>query len=152
MTSRKVSIAIGSDHAGYDLKEELKNYLIDKKYEVIDCGTSSKKSVDYPVYAYAVAKKVSQKSVSFGIMIDGAGLGSSMAANKVKDIRAAMCYDLSSANNAREHNNANVLTLGAGMIGSALAKQIVDFVWILGMLFTQQIQKRLILSNISKHL
>jgi len=121
-----MKIAIGSDHAGFELKEELKTYLLKNKLDIIDCGTTSKKSVDYPVFAFSVAKKVSEKTAQVGIIIDGAGIGSSMVANKVQGVRAALCYDLSSAKNAREHNNANVLTLGAGFLGSALAKQIID--------------------------
>jgi len=121
-----LSIAIGSDHAGFSLKEVLKSYLLAKDYELFDCGTYNKNSVDYPKYAYAVAKKVSDGKARFGIIVDGSGIGSAMVANKVHGIRAAMCYDLSTAKNAREHNNANVLTLGAGLISETLAKQIVD--------------------------
>ena len=120
------SIAIGSDHGGFLLKEELKKYLKEKNYEVKDCGTHSTDPVDYPTIAFSVAKKVSDGDVEFGIIIDGAGIGSAMVANKLDGVRAALCYDVSSANNAREHNNANVLTLGAGLIGASLAKQIVD--------------------------
>ena len=122
----KPTIAIGADHGGFKLKEELKSALATEGYSVIDCGTSSTDSVDYPVFAKAVADRVSIGDAKFGIIVDGAGIGSAMVANKVKNVRAAMCYDISTANNAREHNNANVLTLGAGLIGSALAKQIVD--------------------------
>ncbi|NOY78282.1 MAG: deoxyribose-phosphate aldolase [Calditrichaeota bacterium] len=119
-------IALGSDHAGFDLKVELKEYLTQNGFRVIDCGTFSKDPVDYPKIAYAVAKKVSDGEADFGIIVDAAGIGSAMAANKVAGIRAALCYDLTTARNAREHNNANVLTLGAGLVGPALAKQIVD--------------------------
>jgi deoxyribose-phosphate aldolase len=96
---------------------------------VEDVGTSSREAVDYPVFARAVAEAVSQGRADLGIMIDGAGIGSCMAANKVPGVRAALAYDLSSARNSREHNNANVLTLGAGLIGAGLAQQIVD-VWL----------------------
>ena len=122
----KFSIALGSDHAGFDLKVELKDYLAEKGFRVIDCGAFSKDPVDYPKIAYTVAKKVSDGEADFGIIVDSAGIGSAMAANKVAGIRAALCYDLTTARNAREHNNANVLTLGAGLVGTALAKQIVD--------------------------
>ena len=118
-------VAIGADHGGFDLKESLKPYLIDLGYEVIDCGTNDKSSVDYPDFAVAVARLVASGKAWRGIMIDGAGIGSCMVANKVPGIRAAMCYDHATASNSREHNNANVLTLGAGLIGENLAQQIV---------------------------
>ncbi len=118
-------IAIAADHGGYALKENLKPYLEKQGYQVDDCGTHSPESVDYPDYAYAAAKKVSDGEAWRGIIIDGAGIGSCMVANKVPGVRAAMCYDHATALNSREHNNANVLTLGAGMIDSALARQIV---------------------------
>jgi deoxyribose-phosphate aldolase len=127
--SRPKSIAIGADHGGFELKAVLAAHLQGAGYEVRDVGTSSREAVDYPVYARAVAEAVAQGTVDVGIMIDGAGIGSCMAANKVPGIRAAMAYDLSSARNSREHNDANVLTLGAGLIGDGLAKQIVD-VWL----------------------
>jgi len=119
------TIAIGADHGGFSLKETLKTYLTEKGYQVTDCGTHSTDSVDYPDFAYMVAAKVARGQAWRGIVIDGAGIGSCMAANKVKGVRAAMCYDHATAHNSREHNNANVLTLGAGLIGANLAKQIV---------------------------
>lgn len=121
----KESVAIGADHGGYPLKEILKSYLEENGYSVIDCGTTSTDSVDYPDFARAVAMQVQTKKAWRGIMIDGAGIGSCMAANKVSGVRAAMCYDHATAYNSREHNNANLLTLGAGLIGTSLAKQIV---------------------------
>ncbi|MCP4632240.1 MAG: deoxyribose-phosphate aldolase, partial [candidate division Zixibacteria bacterium] len=124
-----MKIAIGADHGGYQLKEQIKEHIIKKGLEVDDCGTYSTESVDYPKFAYAVAKKVGEGSSKLGIIIDGAGIGSSITANKVRGVRAALCYDVSSANNSREHNDANVLSLGAGLIGAGLAKQIVD-VWL----------------------
>jgi len=124
--SNGYNIAIGSDHGGFTLKSDLKEYLVSQGYNIEDCGTYDTKPVDYPEFAYKVAKTVAQGKADFGIMVDGAGIGSSMVANKVKGVRAALCYDVSSANNAREHNNANVLTLGAGLIGFELAKQIVS--------------------------
>ena len=119
-------IAIGADHAGFELKEKLKQYLEEKGHLIFDCGTFSKESVDYPAIAYEVAKLVSDSQYERGIIVDGAGIGSAMAANKLPGVRAALCYDLSTAKNSREHNNANVLTLGAGLIGFELIKQIVD--------------------------
>ncbi len=117
-------VAIGADHGGYELKEALKAVLA-ADYDVVDCGTHSKDAVDYPDIAVAVARRVASGDVWRGILIDGAGIGSCMAANKIPGVRAAMCYDQATAVNSREHNNANVLTLGAGLIGPALAQQIV---------------------------
>jgi ribose 5-phosphate isomerase B len=105
-------IAIGSDHGGYDVKEALKVFLRESGYRITDVGTFDKQSVDYPDYAFKVAKKVASGECERGIMIDGAGIGSSMVCNKVKGIRAALCYDKKTIINSREHNNANVLTLG----------------------------------------
>jgi ribose 5-phosphate isomerase B len=119
-------IAIGADHGGYPLKEKLGFRLREQGYQVIDCGTDSTKSVDYPDFAHAVASTVATGKARWGIIVDGAGIGSSMVANKVPGIRAALCYDLSTARNSREHNLANVLTLGAGLIGDNLAWQIVQ--------------------------
>jgi ribose 5-phosphate isomerase B len=121
---RKV-VAIGADHGGFELKETLKADLSGMGLDVMDVGTYSKASVDYPDYAHAVAKLVSSGKAWRGIVIDGAGIGSCIVANKVPGVRAGMAYDYSSAVNSREHNDTNVLTLGAGMIGVNLAKQIV---------------------------
>lgn len=118
-------IAIAADHGGFSMKEDLKPYLQKQGYLVDDCGTHSSDSVDYPDFAYTVAVKVSSGEAWRGIIIDGAGIGSCMVANKVPGVRAAMCYDHATALNSREHNNANVLTLGAGMIDTTLARQIV---------------------------
>ena len=125
-SDRGDAIAIGCDHGGYRLKEILAAHLRDRGREVRDCGTKSTDSVDYPDFAHAVARMVGEGACSNGIIIDGAGIGSCMVANKVPGVRAALCYDLSSARNSREHNHANVLTLGAGLIGDGLARQIVD--------------------------
>ena len=122
-------IVLGADHGGFELKTGLAAHLRQAGYQVEDVGTSSREAVDYPVFARAVAEAVSQRKADVGIMIDGAGIGSCMVANKVPDVRAALAYDLSSARNSREHNDANVLTLGAGLIGAGLAQQIVD-VWL----------------------
>lgn len=123
--SPKNTVAIGADHGGFPLKETLKPTLAELGYSVIDCGTSSTEAVDYPDYACAVAELVSSGRAMRGVMIDGAGIGSCMTANKVPGVRASMCYDISTASNAREHNDANLLTLGAGLIGESLAKQIL---------------------------
>ena len=120
------TVAIGSDHGGFELKQDLVSYLGELGYAAVDCGTHGPESVDYPDYAYAVAKLVADGRAAQGIVVDGVGIGSCMAANKVPGVRAAMCYDISTARNSREHNDANVLTLGGRMIGSVLAHQIVE--------------------------
>ncbi len=119
-------IAIGADHGGFQLKGSLSEHLQARGFAVVDCGTFGDEPCDYPVIAKDVASRVASGETDAGIMIDGAGIGSSMAANKVPGVRAALCYDLSSARNSREHNDANLMTLGAGLIGPALAKQLVD--------------------------
>lgn len=118
-------VAIGTDHGGVDLKGILKADLFEQGYEVIDCGTNTKDAVDYPDIALSVASLVAEGKAWRGVIIDGAGIGSCMSANKVPGVRAAMCYDYATAVNSREHNDANVLTLGAGLIGVNLAKQIL---------------------------
>ncbi|MEP7135747.1 MAG: ribose 5-phosphate isomerase B [Chloroflexota bacterium] len=127
--SGKQVVAIGADHGGFELKEALKSDITALGFEISDVGTNSKEAVDYPDFAHAVAQAVSTGKAWRGIMIDGAGIGSCIVANKVPGVRAGMAYDVSSANNSREHNDTNVLTLGAGLIGVALAKQIVK-VWL----------------------
>lgn len=119
-------VALAADHGGYELKERLAGHLREMGYAVIDCGTSGRAAVDYPDYALAAAQLVAQGKAWRAIIVDGAGIGSCMAANKVPGVRAAMCYDEATAVNSREHNHANVLTLGAGLIGPALARQIAD--------------------------
>lgn len=123
------TIALGADHGGFRLKEELKSVVAEWGYQVTDCGTFGTDPVDYPDYAYAVARLVADGRAWRGIVVDGAGIGSCMAANKVPGVRAAMCYDHTTAVNSREHNDANVLTLGGMLIGSNLARQIVK-VWL----------------------
>jgi ribose 5-phosphate isomerase B len=123
--SNKKVVAIGTDHGGVDLKAALKADLAEQGYEIIDCGTNTKDAVDYPDIALTVAQLVASGKAWRGVVIDGAGIGSCMSANKVAGVRAAMCYDISTALNSREHNDANVLTLGAGLIGTALAKSIL---------------------------
>jgi ribose 5-phosphate isomerase B len=124
-TPEQRAVALGADHGGFVMKEMLKRYLQQLGYAVVDCGTSSTDSVDYPDFAYAVARLVSEGRAWRGIVVNGAGIGSCMAANKVPGVRAAMCYDLSTAVNSREHNDANVLTLGGRLIGDNLAQTIV---------------------------
>ncbi len=119
-------IAVGADHSGVHLKDKLVTHLRDQGYAVRDCGTTGTDSVDYPDFAFEVAQQVADGSCRWGIVVDGAGIGSCMVANKVPGVRAALAYDVSSARNGREHNHANVLTLGAGLIGENLARQIVD--------------------------
>ncbi len=121
-----MKVAIGADHGGFELKQTLIQHLEKSGHEVFDVGTNSTSAVDYPQFARLVAEAVANGKAVRGVMIDGAGIGSSMVANKVAGVRAAMAYDLSSARNGREHNDANVLTLGAGLIGASLATQIVD--------------------------
>lgn len=117
-------VAIASDHGGFEMKEDLKAFLAELGLIFIDFGPHNTEAVDYPDYALRVAEGVAQGLFDRGIMVDGAGIGSCMVANKVPGVRAAMCYDISTASNAREHNNANVLTLGGGLIGKNLARQI----------------------------
>jgi ribose 5-phosphate isomerase B len=119
------TVALGADHGGFPLKEELKAYLGELGYQAIDCGTQGTAAVDYPDFAYAVATLVAEGRAWRGIVVDGAGIGSCMAANKVPGVRASMCYDHATAVNSREHNDANVLTLGGSLIGPNLARQIV---------------------------
>lgn len=111
--SGKITIALGADHGGFAKKEVIKNFLSESNYNVIDCGTNSTDSVDYPDFAIKVAHQVSSGECSHGIMLDGAGIGSCMAINKVKGCRAALCYNEKTIANSKVHNNANVLTLGA---------------------------------------
>jgi ribose 5-phosphate isomerase B len=120
------SVAIGSDHGGYKTKEQLKSLLTELGLGVRDFGTDSENAVDYPDFAHAVAKSVSGKQVDVGIIVDGAGIGSAMAANKVPGVRAAACYSTALAKNSREHNGANILTLGAGQNTLDEMKAIVE--------------------------
>jgi ribose 5-phosphate isomerase B len=124
-TSERVAIAIGADHGGSGLKDRIGEMLTATGFAVHDCGTHGSDPVDYPDVAHAVARLVADGTCRWGIILDGAGIGSCMVANKVPGIRAALCHDLSSARNSREHNHANVLTLGARFIGEGLAIEIV---------------------------
>jgi ribose 5-phosphate isomerase B len=122
-------IALGADHGGWALKEGLKTFLQDNAYLVLDCGTQSPEAVDYPDFALKVANAVKSGQAIRGIMIDGVGTGSCMVANKVPGIRAAHCYDRLTARNSREHNDANVLTLGGQLLTLEQAVLIVS-TWI----------------------
>jgi ribose 5-phosphate isomerase B len=119
------SVGIGCDHGGFEMKEQLKSFLSELGLHVRDFGTNSKDAVDYPDFAHAVAVAVSNSNVDVGIIIDGAGSGSAMAANKVPFVHAAACYNVALARNSREHNGANVLTLGSGQNSFAEVKEIV---------------------------
>jgi ribose 5-phosphate isomerase B len=123
--SPPLTVSLGADHGGYPLKQHLAAVLAGLGYHVLDVGTDSTEPVDYPAYALAVARAVVSGAAWRGIMVDGAGIGSCMAANKVAGVRAALCHDLTTARNAREHNDANVLTLGGSLIGARLATDIV---------------------------
>lgn len=123
--ARKMRIALGADHGGYEMKEDVKRVLADLGHDFQDFGTHSTEAVDYPDYAHLVARAVASQTCNVGIVIDGAGIGSCMVANKVPGVRAAMCYDEASARNSREHNGANVLTLGGKMISSERMREIV---------------------------
>lgn len=124
-----MKIAIGSDHAGFRLKEVIKNYLITLNYSVEDFGTHSEERVDYPDFAFPVALNVVNGNFEVGILICGTGIGMSITANKVKGIRASLCNDLYTAHVAKEHNNANVLCMGGRVVGEEVAKEIVR-VWL----------------------
>ncbi len=119
-------IALGCDHGGYAMMQEVKKHLEERGMEYKDYGCHSEDSVDYPEYAKKVANAVTTKECELGILICGTGIGISIAANKVKGVRAALCHDCFSAAATREHNNANVLAMGARVIGPGLALKIVD--------------------------
>ena len=121
-----MKIAIGSDHAGLYLKEDIKKYLDEKNIEVIDMGPFDDKRVDYPDYGHAVDHEVIDNNLDFGIVICGSGIGISISSNKVKGIRAALCSEPYSAKLARRHNDANVLAMGARLIGHDMAIEIVE--------------------------
>jgi ribose 5-phosphate isomerase B len=120
-----MTIAIGSDHGGFSMKEALKIYLTEQGNRIIDVGTDSEQPCDYPDFAYAVASLVSSNKVERGIMIDSVGVASAIVANKVPGVRAVPCYDEFVARSSREHNNANVLTLGSKVLGIEMVKSIV---------------------------
>ncbi len=125
----KKLIGIASDHAGFPLKEFLKGLLVKRGYEVADFGCSREDSVDYPDYAYALARKVAGGEIPRGVLVCGTGIGMSIAANKVKGIRAALCWDEYTAKMSRNHNDANILCLGGRILAPEQAKQILK-VWL----------------------
>ena len=119
-------IGIGNDHAAVDLKNEIKAYLEEKGYKVVNYGTDSSESCDYPIYGAKVGHAVASGEVDAGVLICGTGIGISITANKIKGIRAALCSDTFSAHATREHNDANILAMGARVVGEGLALDIVD--------------------------
>ena len=121
-----MKITIGSDHGGYELKLQIIEHLKERGIEIHDAGCDSSASCDYPVYAKKVAAAIQNKEADLGILICGTGIGMSMAANKEDGIRAALCHDVFSAEATRSHNNANILCMGARVIGPGLAEMIVD--------------------------
>jgi ribose 5-phosphate isomerase B len=123
------TVALGADHAGFELKEALKAWLIDEGYQVLDYGTHSTDSVDYPDYAAQVARAVADQKVERGVLVCGTGIGMSIAANKVPGVRAALCSDLFAARISREHNDANVLALAGRLMGREMALDILRM-WI----------------------
>jgi ribose 5-phosphate isomerase B len=134
-------IAVGADHGGFKMKEELKTLLTGLGHQVHDFGTNSEEPVDYPDLAYAVARSVAEGTSDLGIVIDGAGVGSAMTANKVPGVRAAACYSVEVARNSREHNGANVLSLGSKTITSAQMREIVQ-AWLATELTEERHRKR----------
>lgn len=121
-----MKLAIGSDHGGFRLKEAIKTYLLDHDYEVTDFGTESEDSCDYPDFALPVAQAVAKGEYDKGILICGTGIGIGIVANKVKGVRAALCHDTFSAEACRNHNDANILTMGERIVGEGLALKIVE--------------------------
>ena len=125
MRSSSKKICIGSDHAGFDLKEAVKDYLIKKNLSTIDLGPYNIKSVDYPDYAKKVSRRIKSKKSEIGILICGSGTGMAISANKIKGIRAAVCYDLKSTRLSRLHNNANIISLGSRLIKKNMAFKLI---------------------------
>ncbi len=121
-----MKIAIGSDAAGYLLKEKIKAHLTERGFDVADFGTDSEASVHYPIYGYKVAKCISDKDADFGVLVCGTGIGMSMVANKLPGVRAACVSEHFSARATRQHNDANVICLGERVIGAGLAMELVD--------------------------
>ncbi len=137
-------VAFGSDHGGFQLKEQLKKYAESLGYKVMDVGTNSEEPCDYPDFAYAVARAVAGGEAWRGVMIDGAGIGSCVVANKVPGIKAACCHNEFVARNAREHNDTNVLTLGSRVTGSEVCKEILRIwleAWFAGGRHRQRVDK-----------
>ncbi|MBO5222499.1 MAG: ribose 5-phosphate isomerase B [Clostridia bacterium] len=121
-----MNLVIASDHAGYAMKENVKKYLLEQGHKVIDCGTDSEASCDYPIFAKALCKEINNGAAELGILICGTGIGMSMAANKVKGIRAAVCSDYFSTKFTRAHNNTNVMCIGARVMGEGLALELIE--------------------------
>ncbi|WP_372715205.1 ribose 5-phosphate isomerase B [Ilyobacter sp.] len=119
-------IALGADHGGFQLKEKIKEHLIEKGHEILDLGSHSEESVDYPEFGRAVGEAVLDEKANYGIIVCGTGIGISISANRIKGVRAALCTDSTMARLTRQHNDANVLALGARIIGDVLALDIVD--------------------------
>ncbi len=117
---------IASDHAGFNLKEDIKNYLIDNNFSVFDLGPYTAQSVDYPDYAKKLANRIKSKKSDMGILVCGSGIGMAISANKIKTIRAAVCYNLKSTRLSRQHNNANIIALGARLIKRRLSFKLVE--------------------------
>tara|TARA_B100000686_G_C16576161_1_gene855620 strand:+ start:71 stop:502 length:432 start_codon:yes stop_codon:yes gene_type:complete len=124
MKAKRVIIA--SDHAGFELKEYIKKFLLKKRKKVLDLGTKNSKSVDYPDYAHLLSRKMINNKNVFGILVCGSGIGMDMTANKHKNIRAALCYDIKSAKLSRKHNNANVMAIGARLTKKNVALRCVS--------------------------
>lgn len=122
-------VVIASDHGGFDLKEELKSYLEKNGFKIKDLGAYSKERCDYPKYAYALAKEISSSGAERGILICKSGIGNSIVANRLSGVRAALCYNIKAARLSREHNDSNVLVLGAAFVSQSLAKRIIG-VWL----------------------
>ena len=121
-----MNIALGCDHAGFDIKDEVVEHIKELGYSVLDCGTNSSESVDYPEFGHAVGKTVISGDADYGIVICGSGIGISIAANKIEGIRAALCTTVEHAKMSRNHNNANVLALGSRMTEISLVKEIIS--------------------------
>jgi len=119
-------IVLASDHAGFNLKEKIKKFLLNKRRKILDLGTNNTNSVDYPDYAHLLSKKINKNNNFFGVLVCGSGVGMNMAANKHKNVRAALCYSLKTAKLSREHNNANVITIGARLTNHNLALKCVN--------------------------
>ena len=119
-------ICIASDHAGFNLKENIKDYLINKNVSIIDLGPNENKSVDYPDYAKKIGNRIKSKKSDMGILVCGSGTGMAISANKFKNIRAAVCYNIKSTRLSRQHNNANIIALGARLTKKSLSLKLVE--------------------------
>jgi ribose 5-phosphate isomerase B len=127
--NRDLKIVLGSDHAGFELKADLRDYLVEQNIAIFDMGVAEEIPADYPEIARAVAEKISQKEFERGILICGSGIGMSIVANRFPGVRAALCHDLYTARMSREHNDANLLVLGGRLIGKGLAREMIK-VWL----------------------